>query len=130
MGRLRFSLTPTWDIAASLYDGSTNYQAPVTPAAPNSPFDTRRSRVGFDTEIFNILGGTFRAEYVEGRQGPTSNTPTPGVAPGPSAKVLGYNVEYVRNFGLKHQLAVRYDLFDPNKDVSNNEIGTTSLAWN
>ncbi|MEZ0611001.1 porin [Fibrella sp. WM1] len=82
----------------------------------------------------------FRAEYVGGWQTSTqASTETPGVIPNP-VSAPGAAPLYVRRFNgayfyylqhlgsLKHQLVVKYDWYDPNKQVSGQQIDN-KFSW-
>ncbi|MFB6457531.1 porin [Chitinophaga sp. Hz27] len=76
----------------------------------------------------------FRAEYIRGKQTATQfSAETPGIIPLDAAGK--YAPLYIRNFdgaylyfiqnlgSLKHQVVVRYDWYDPNKDVKGTQVG-------
>jgi len=104
-----------------------------------------RNYYGFDMQIYYdvpLLGGaTLRGEYIWGKQPGTDKsssfynpdaaaaTDTKSSVDGKKATDLyhrnfgGWYVNYVQNIGLKNQFAAKYDVYDPNTDVSGNDIG-------
>ncbi|WP_245898584.1 OprO/OprP family phosphate-selective porin [Chitinophaga niastensis] len=76
----------------------------------------------------------FRAEYIRGKQTATAlTTETPGIIPlTPQGKPQplyirnfdGAYLYFLQNLGSdKHQVVVKYDWYDPNKDVKGKDIG-------
>ncbi len=37
--------------------------------------------------------------------------------------ITGWYINYIQNIGLKHQFVVKYDIFDPNTDITGDDIG-------
>ncbi len=114
----------------------------------NKHFD--RSYLGLDVQLYYDLpfaqnmGFSLRGEYISGKQPGTSGS-SGFYNPSSKADVqalynrnfMGYYVNYVQNLGLKNQLVVKYDAYDPNTDASGSDIGstgsnlsTTDIAYN
>jgi len=97
---------------------------------------TKRQYLGVDGQV-NIdwaVGITaMRAEYIRGKQPAVSSSST-----SPSAVVTtdafnrnfnGMYVYFLQNIGAtKYQFVLKYDLYDPNTDVSGNKIGKSPIA--
>ena len=68
-----------------------------------------------------------RAEYIQGKQTSSLGTSeTPGTLLTESYAIRNFNGAYfylLHNLALKHQLVVKYDIYDPNTDVSKEDIG-------
>ncbi|MHC1706387.1 MAG: hypothetical protein AB9842_02570 [Bacteroidales bacterium] len=112
----------------------------------------KRSWVGAEFQLFmDILGGmSIKGEYLTGKNampGYTSKTTTvsqgsPALSgdsltlfttttnsttfqPNYQNKFQGYYIYLLKNIGNKHQFALRYDFYDPNTDLSGDEVGKT-----
>ncbi len=101
-----------------------------TPTNAGSNYD--RQYLGVDVQvIYDIpsLGGiSIRGEYNFGSQPGTAasnNFYNPAAANTflYRRKFYGYYISLLQNIGTKHQLLLRYDVFDPNSDVEGNDIG-------
>lgn len=90
----------------------------------------RREYMGADAQIsFDFPFGltTLRGEYIQGRQpGVAASTTSPSTQPG-DAYLRNFNGGYfywIQNImQSKFQTVVKYDFYDPNTDVSGNNIG-------
>jgi hypothetical protein len=89
-----------------------------------------RTYLGADLQIYYdlpILGGfSLRGEYIQGKNPGTSSSNAPyRVTQGDIylRNFYGYYFMYVQNIGLSNQFIFKYDVFDPNKDLSADEIG-------
>ncbi|MDP4266287.1 MAG: hypothetical protein Q8880_02490 [Bacteroidota bacterium] len=100
-------------------------------SATNKGSREKREYMGLDFQIYydSPIGlTTIKGECVKGTQPGTISAST-------SATVLPTADTYVRNFNAydvyfiqrigksKHQIIIKYDMYDPNKDVNGNEIG-------
>jgi hypothetical protein len=144
IGRLGISLpfqeqNIALDAGVSLYSGSvlstTKYiykkinEVDSTSTNKGKYFD--RSYIGFDAQLYaDVLpfgGSSLRAEVISGKQPGTINdnrSPSALLASDMYVRnFLGYYAAFIQNFGLNHQLVVRYDVFSPNDDVSSKNIG-------
>ena len=105
--------------------------------------DIDRNYLGFDLQLYYdlpIIGGfSLRGEYISGKQpsGPLTSVSPTGSSLSTAGQFLtdvylrefaGYYINYVQNLGNKFQLVVKYDVYDPNTNVSGNEIGNVSAA--
>ncbi len=100
-----------------------------------------RSVIGLDLEYYYKLpigSGTVRGEYMTGKQGSTQNAyDFYNAAYGAAAvamydrKVSGYYVNAIQDIGKQNKFIVKYDMFDPNTDVSGSDIGAagTNLTY-
>lgn len=94
-----------------------------------------REYLGADVQItydlpISFLGGmAIRAEIIQGTQPGAKATnafynPGTTVTPLYERNFLGYYATYIQNIGLKNQFMAKYDVFDPNTDISSKTIGT------
>jgi hypothetical protein len=134
----------SYGLGASYYNGSV-YQGSekvfeadgkkfvLTDNADNKGGFAKREYIGFDGQLTveSSLGFTqLRAEYLLGQQPGTS-----GSSKSPNASALPSGDTYIRSFSgayaifvqdlgnLPLSAVVKYDFYDPNTDVSGNEIG-------
>lgn len=93
-----------------------------------------RSYLGGDIELYYdvpALGGlSLRGEYISGQQPGTAGSnsfynPATADAPLYLRNFRGWYVTWIQNVGLRHQIIVKYDEFDPNTDVEANDIGVS-----
>ncbi len=91
-----------------------------------------RSYLGVDLQLYYdlpVLGGlSLRGEYITGKQPGTSTSnsfynPGATVTPLYQRNSTGWYIDCIQNIGLKNQLVVKYDVFDPNTDVEGSDIG-------
>ncbi len=92
----------------------------------NKEYD--RKYIGFDLRVtadIPVIGGlALRTEYISGTQPGTSSSSNfynQGRNSGSAVYLRpfsGYYVTYIQNLGLKNQLAIKYDVYDPNTAVS------------
>ncbi|MBI1803981.1 MAG: hypothetical protein HY033_02865 [Ignavibacteriae bacterium] len=152
IGRLGFQLpfqeeNLAIDGGLSLYDGkvasNSKFVYSFGPTAPVKQYvvDSLASNVGgsygrtyygADLQLYydipTIGGATLRGEYIAGQQPGTaaSNSfynPGATVTPLYVRNFTGWYVNYIQNIGVKNQLVIKYDFFDPNSDVDGNDIG-------
>jgi len=112
-----------------------------TPTAQDASVQTAdRQYIGGDFQLYYdvpVLGGfSLRGEYISGKQ-PGSKSDNKFYARGAGDIYLrnfaGYYINYVQNIGNDNQFILKYDVFDPNTDVTGNDIGkvggNTKLGW-
>lgn len=150
IGRLGFQL-PIYDANLAIDGGVSGYFGNVTLPAGKSVFtvnsatlagadasnrDVERTYIGADLQLYYdlpFLGGfSLRGEYISGKQPGTNSSPGSYTA-APSGDVYlrnfsGYYFNYVQNLGDMFQLVMKYDIYDPNTDVSGDEIGANAAA--
>jgi hypothetical protein len=97
--------------------------------------DFERNYLGFDLQLYydTPIGGlSLRGEYIGGVQ---PGTATSGALYNPgrnsnqavyAREFAGFYVMYVQNLGLKNQLALKYDAYDPNTGVEGSEVMNTA----
>jgi phosphate-selective porin len=111
--------------------------SPTLAAASASEAWADRSYLGLDAQVYYslpLLGGfTLRGEFINGKQPGGSSTSSSS----PTAlqtgdlylrNFTGYYLMYVQNLGDKNQLVVKYDSYDPNSNVSGDQIGQVAAA--
>lgn len=121
-----------------LYDGvvainDTVVGFVVDSTSENKGNIARRNYIGADFQLnFDFPFGmmSLRGEYIQGTQPATSSTTTsPSADPAADTYIRNFNGAYfyfLQNIGRsKHQFVFKYDWYDPNTDVSGNEIGMT-----
>jgi Phosphate-selective porin O and P len=138
------------DLGAHLYSGKTEILngttlgttvAPVFYDAKNVAFvpvvgdKLDKKWTGFETQIYyDFLGGmALKAEYISGTLSGVKN-PTDVTLPNNNAsfnfsgvrKFSGYYATLVKNIGVKNQLTARYDVFDPNTNLSGDDVKLTT----
>jgi hypothetical protein len=144
IGRLGFSF-PFMDAnlaidgGVSLYrgkvrldDGAKAYtlSSVVSPTKDSLSRYWDRNYLGVDLQCYYdlpVIGGfSLRGEYISGKQPGTSGSPR-AYAVGNGDLYLrnfaGYYIMYVQNLGDNNQVVVKYDVFDPNTDVTGDQIG-------
>jgi hypothetical protein len=89
-----------------------------------------RNYIGGDLEIYYdlpILGGfSLRGEYIQGKNPGNQNFNLPYRATTGDLYMrnfYGYYLQFTQNIGLSNQLVLKYDVMDPNKDVTGDDIG-------
>lgn len=161
IGRLGFSLpfdeeNLSIDGGASLYSGNVRSNSRAYWTMSNSKFAIdsslanygkyrERTYIGADVQLtydLSVIGGmALRGEIITGKQPGTSasnsfynngwvTSPASGT-PLYMRNFTGFYINYVQNIGMKNQLVLKYDEFDPNTDVSASQIGadnTTSAS--
>jgi phosphate-selective porin len=91
---------------------------------------------GAEVRVFaDVLGGlSLKGEYIYGTNS-TASTTALKTEPNKVNKFSGYYLYLVKNIGNKHQLAVRYDYYDPNTSLSGDAAKssvyykTWNVAW-
>jgi hypothetical protein len=95
---------------------------------------SKRDYKGIDVQLaydWRLGLSTLKGEYIFGSQAGTSSS-SKSVTAAPSGATynrnfMGYYVCYTQNIlQTKSQLVVKYDVYDPNTDISGKEIGTLS----
>lgn len=111
--------------------------SPTLAAAATSEAWADRSYLGLDAQVYYslpLLGGfTLRGEFINGKQpgGSSTSSSSPTVLQTGDLYLrnfTGYYFMYVQNLGDKNQLVVKYDSYDPNSDVSGDQIGQIAAA--
>lgn len=111
--------------------------SPTLAAASTSEAWADRSYLGLDAQVYYslpLLGGfTLRCEFINGKQpggSATSSLSPTAIQTGDLylRNFTGYYLMYVQNLGDKNQLVVKYDSYDPNSDVSGDQIGQVAAA--
>jgi hypothetical protein len=90
-----------------------------------------RSYIGVDAQLYAdvlpIGGSSLRAEVISGQQpGTKDDNRSPSALLAGDMYVrdfLGYYAAFIQNFGLQHQLVVRYDVLYPNSKADSKHIG-------
>lgn len=112
------------------FDGNAGMKVDSSSSNLGAGFD--RTYIGGDLQIYYDLPviGKFslKGEYIQGKQPGLagSNTfynSTDSKAGLYKREFAGYHLFYVQNIFQANQLLVKYDVFDPNKDVEGNDIG-------
>lgn len=124
-----------FDLAASAYSGKN-----LIPLTGESK-ETRKTRFGVDAQYYYSLptlgGGSLKGEFYTGHEvNPDSvKVLAPGrtLAAGESANHLatdfsGWYAMWVQNLGERAQVAARYDVFDPNRDVPHDQYRRANLG--
>jgi len=111
-----------------------------------------RNYYGIDLQLYYdvpVIGGaTLRGEYIRGKQPGTDkktsfyNPEAAGTSDTKSSvdgkkvtdlymrNFTGWYLNYVQNIGLKNQFVAKYDVYNPNKDVTANDIGAPGSNLN
>ncbi len=128
------------------YDGSTaTKRFQVDSIAGNLGNQFERTYYGADLQTYYdiplIGGASLRAEFIGGKQPSAeksigfynpeaaSSTDPKSVIDGKKItslyhrKITGWYINYIQNIGMKHQAVFKYDMFDPNTDVTGDDIG-------
>lgn len=109
----------------------------VDSAESNLASKSRQSIISLDTQIsynFPIGTTTIKAEYLQGTQpaSGTNSTRTPSSVPVLDTYIRNFNGAYIsliqKIANSRHQLMVKYDWYDPNTNVSGNQIGVPGTA--
>lgn len=142
VARVRYSFfAPRADLALSFYDGEQTIAGTAAVAATNGFVDSNgngvkdegepsvvispakaavpaihgsRDRVGAALNLYNLAGGTLRAEWIEARDLTTNLTTTGGRLR--EADVRTWYAQYTRALPRDFAVGLRYDLFDPDSD--------------
>ena len=111
----------------------------------------KRSWAGLEFQIYaDVLGGmSLKGEYIMGTNATPGYSGTTSVSalasvfkndtlfntstvtntttrtPNFTTKFSGYYLYFIKNVGLKNQFALRYDVYDPNTDVSGSDVKST-----
>ena len=139
-----------FDAGVSIYQGSVRNNSKfayafneaqkqflVDSTGTNAGKNYERQYFGVDVQmIYDVpeIGGlSLRGEYNFGKQPGSSGSNSfynPGtvITPLYERKFYGYYISLLQNIGTKHQMLVRYDVFDPNTAIDGSEIGATGKA--
>lgn len=122
VGRVAYTFGPL-DLGASHYSGEDL----VTLNGLTRGREFGKTRTGVDFQLVTpITGLGLRGEYIVGEQPPAAGAP---LATAKSADVKGWYFYAIQNIGLRHQLVVRIDEYDPNTNVANNAIRTINPSY-
>lgn len=98
----------------------------------------KRNWFGGEFQLFaDVLGGmSLKGEYISGYNAtigyaPVAATGSTAAVPGVANfqnNFTGYFVYFIKNLGKNNQFAFRYDYYDPNTDLSGDEIGVTKFT--
>lgn len=79
---------------------------------------------GAEMQVFyNSLGGiALKGEYISGINSGTTNPLQTGFGRNAEREFSGWYTQLIKNIGKKHQAALRYDVFDPNTKLSENQV--------
>lgn len=120
-----------------LDDGKKQYKLDNTAkvAVDSTTRYINRNYIGFDAQLYYdlpVIGGfSLRGEFTTGKQpGTSGNSTAYKVTNGDvySRNFYGYYINYVQNIGLQNQFVLKYDVYDPNKDVKGSEIGAVGVS--
>ncbi len=120
-----------------LDDGKKQYKLDntATVAVDSTTRYINRNYIGFDAQLYYdlpVIGGfSLRGEFITGKQpGTSSNNAVYKAKEGDvySRNFYGYYINYVQNIGLQNQFVLKYDVYDPNKDVKGSEIGAAGVS--
>jgi hypothetical protein len=96
---------------------------PFTPAVGDK---LDKTWFGGETQIYyDFLGGlALKAEYIAGTLSESTNPAEVNSAFSYNKvrKFDGYYVQFIKNVGIKNQLCIRYDVFDPNTKLSGDAV--------
>jgi hypothetical protein len=107
-----------------------------TAAVQDNSGSADRNYYGADLQIYYdlpVLGGfSLKGEYITGKQ-PGTSSGNGSFTAAPTGDLflrnfMGYYITYVQNIGDVNQLVLKYDVYDPNTDVSGDQIGLYSAA--
>ena len=157
IGRLGFQLpfdeaNLAIDGGVSLYSGKvtnnskfvyttdvTSGRYTVDSTASNNGGSFGRAYYGGDIQVYYdipVIGGaSLRGEYIQGQQPSTSSSsgfynPSSAGTPLYIRDFKGFYVNYIQNIGVKHQLIVKYDVYDPNTRAYADGIGAPGSTLN
>jgi hypothetical protein len=100
-----------------------------------------RTYIGFDAQFYvdlpGIGGGILRGEFITGKQPGTFGSPSIAQTVSTNNQILlpiyqrnftGWYVNYIQNIGSHEQVVVKYDVYDPNSDVSADDFQPTNTG--
>jgi phosphate-selective porin len=134
------------DLGASGYFGKVKKPTGKTTYTVNSPVLcsansvdewANRDYMGFDLELTSavpLLGSfSLRGEFISGIQpgfSPTSSSSPTALATDNLylRNFMGYYLIYIQNLGESNRLVLKYDVYDPNRDVEGSQIGRQQTA--
>jgi len=98
----------------------------------------KRNWFGGEFQLFaDVLGGmSLKGEYISGYNATIGYAPVPAEGTRPAVpgvanfqnNFTGYFFYFIKNLGEKNQFAFRYDYYDPNTDLTGDEIGITKYT--
>jgi hypothetical protein len=110
-------------------------------SAANLGSGIARTYLGVDAQLYVdvpvVGGGILRGEYIFGKQPGTSGSPSTSQTVSPSSpisgpiyqrKFNGWYLTYIQNIGSREQLVLKYDVYDPNTDVSASDFTPTNVS--
>lgn len=149
MARVTYNLTlgsfGGLDFGAHGYFGSLKSYSTATLGSDYSTLESigfgepvKRNWLGGEFQLFaDVLGGmSLKGEYISGQNAtigyaPVAATGSAAAVPGVANfqnNFTGYFVYFIKNLGKNNQFAFRYDYYDPNTDLSGDEIGVTKFT--
>ena len=121
VGRVGGTFGPL-DLGASIYQGTELVS--LSGLTAGREFDRNRAGIEFQW-VTPLPGFGVRGEYIFGEQPPLPNAP----ATATSSDVDGWYFYAIQNLGVRHQLVVRVDEYDPNTDVDGNSLLTVGGSY-
>lgn len=98
----------------------------------------KRNWFGGEFQLFaDVLGGmSLKGEYISGKNASIGYAPVAADGSKPAVpgvtnfqhNFTGYFVYFIKNLGKQNQFAFRYDYYDPNTDLTGEEIGITKYT--
>jgi hypothetical protein len=121
----------------TLSNGQKGFVADSTPT--NLSDGVSRTYFGADAQLYvdvpGIGGGILRGEYIFGKQPGTNGSPATNQTVSPAPQIVGpiyqrnftgWYLSYIQNIGKQEQLILKYDVYDPNSDVSASDFLPTN----
>jgi hypothetical protein len=113
----------------------------VDSTASNLSNSVSRQYFGADAQLYvdvpSVGGAILRGEYIVGKQPGTSGSPYTSQTVSATAQIsgsvyqrnfAGWYLAYIQNIGVREQLVVRYDEYDPNSEVTASDFTTTNTS--
>lgn len=136
------------DVGAHGYFGSLKSYSTATLSSDYNTFEAtgfgdpvKKNWFGGEFQLFaDVLGGmSLKGEYISGKNASIGYSYVPaGSDPVKNPAVLGvanfqnnftgYFLYFIKNLGRNNQFAFRYDYYDPNTDLTGDEIGITKYT--
>jgi hypothetical protein len=121
------------DLGAHAYFGSLKSNTNATLRGDYTTIDSskigdavQRNWFGAEFQLFAyVLGGmSLNGEYITGKNAILggSKFANGSLLPNFQNNFAGYYLYFIKNIGLKNQFAFRYDYYDPNTDVTGNDV--------
>lgn len=119
------------DAASKIYTVSSPLKAEVDSVSTYAD----RYYFGFDAQIYYdipVFGGfSLRGEFITGKQPGTSSSSSYHALGGGDTYLrnfMGFYIWYVQNIGLQNQFVLKYDVYDPNTDITADEVGSVAAS--